>query len=64
MADVIDRAQQRIEEDLERSIAAARGIAPSVAPTGRCLNCEAPLADGLRWCDTDCRDDYEALGQC
>jgi hypothetical protein len=25
------------------------------------LNCEAPLAGGLRWCDSDCRDDYERL---
>ena len=27
--------------------------------TGFCLNCEEPLEDGHRWCDADCRDDFE-----
>lgn len=27
--------------------------------TGFCLNCDEPLAAGHRWCDADCRDDYE-----
>lgn len=27
--------------------------------TGRCLNCDAPLSDDHRWCDLNCRDDWE-----
>lgn len=28
-------------------------------PCGYCYNCEEPVAEGMRWCDTDCRSDYE-----
>lgn len=27
--------------------------------TGYCLNCGEPLEKGKRWCDKDCRDDWE-----
>ncbi len=27
--------------------------------TGRCLSCEKKLAEGLRWCDAACRDDWQ-----
>ena len=27
-------------------------------PTGFCLNCETPLAEGIRFCDKDCADDH------
>lgn len=30
-------------------------------PTGFCYNCVEPLPDGHRWCDADCRDDWEKL---
>lgn len=29
------------------------------AATGECLNCGELLPAGLRWCDADCRNDYE-----
>ena len=29
---------------------------------GECLNCQAPLGEGMRWCDADCRADWEKLG--
>jgi hypothetical protein len=37
--------------------------APLVAARGSCLFCEAPfqLGDGRRWCDADCRDDWERV---
>lgn len=28
-------------------------------PTGHCLCCNAPLETTHRWCDADCREDYE-----
>lgn len=31
--------------------------------TGRCLCCGKPLANGVRWCDADCRDDWEKISQ-
>lgn len=34
------------------------------APTGHCLWCEEPLNDTVqRWCDADCRNDYELAEQ-
>jgi predicted nucleic acid-binding Zn ribbon protein len=27
-------------------------------PTGFCLNCNEPLAEGHRFCDKDCADDH------
>ena len=30
-----------------------------VKPTGRCLFCHELLGDDHRWCDSDCRDDWE-----
>ncbi len=28
-------------------------------PTGFCYNCDEPLVDGRKFCDNDCRDDWE-----
>ena len=60
MADAADIANDRAEVDTGRAIAAsARPRGP--ASTGYCLNCgpDVPLPDGLRWCDADCRDDWQ-----
>ena len=32
---------------------------PSVPPTGECLYCGTALAQGERWCDVECRDEWE-----
>jgi hypothetical protein len=58
MPDFIDHAQQRSEEDLERAIAAARGI-PALPYVGSCYNCDAITPPGARFCDSDCREDYD-----
>jgi len=60
MADIIDMANDRAEQDLQRAVTAARtsnGL--EAAATGYCLHCGADLHTGLRWCDTDCRDDWQ-----
>jgi hypothetical protein len=31
------------------------------ATTGFCLNCGEPVADGLRWCSVECRDDWQRM---
>jgi hypothetical protein len=28
-------------------------------PIGECYFCQSPLTSGLRFCDAECRDDYE-----
>lgn len=58
MADEIDRAQERIER--EHALILAQRMPAGPAATGECLWCGEPLAPGLRWCDADCRDAWEA----
>lgn len=56
--EIIDRAQEEVERQLERSLQLARNQSVKYYAIGHCLNCEEPLADGMRWCDADCRDDF------
>ena len=65
MADFADLGADREEKD--RALALnVRALALKVrAPegpsaTGMCLCCGEPLADGLRWCDAECRDVWQA----
>lgn len=53
-----DRAQSRVERFGQLNIAKMRSTKPAPA-IGRCLFCGAALAGELRFCDVDCRDDFE-----
>lgn len=60
-ADQIDEAAATAELFLAAELA-ARARAAKAGPvfTGRCLNCDADhMTDGQRWCDQDCRDDWD-----
>lgn len=58
MADILDQAMA--VEELHRNLALQhRRQGPAIAETGFCLNCEAPVPAGHRWCDADCRDDWQ-----
>lgn len=60
MADVTDIASNY--EELERMSAIyhnRKGSDNSVKPTGYCLYCHETLEDGRRWCNAECRDDWE-----
>lgn len=59
MADLVDRWQAD-REVLERAALSHRKPA-GPAYTGHCLNCEAPVAAPLRWCNAGCRDDWQRL---
>ena len=55
--DDIDRAQDQAEKILAANLACAYvAVLPA---TGDCHNCGASVPDGHRFCDSDCRDDYE-----
>ena len=41
-----------------RNIAKARAQESRYRPIGICLYCSEPLSKDLRWCDSDCRDDF------
>lgn len=58
MTDAIDQGCQREQEDRDRAIANAMNR-PSLPYTGLCHNCDEITGGGRRFCDVDCRDDYE-----
>ena len=59
MADVADITSDRLEleEALRRQLAPV-DVGP--IPTGRCHNCEAAVEGDARFCDADCRGDWQA----
>lgn len=59
--DYADQAQDEIEQALRMALARrGAGSPPEVAATGFCLNCGEKLAEGVRWCDAVCRDEWAA----
>ena len=59
MTDIYDQATFREEQERERSIAAARRVGKLLEANGACHWCGEALRAGKRFCDADCRDDYE-----
>lgn len=55
--DEADRAQDHMERE-QRGLLAQRKPSGPVA-TGRCNYCRAVVAQGLRFCDALCAQDYE-----
>ena len=47
-------------EELDRDLALRMRRPGGPVACGYCLNCDAQLPDGQRWCDDDCRDDWQA----
>lgn len=58
--DQIDHANDLAEHEREIAIATAASAGPVAAPTGRCLNCGVRLRKDRRWCNAECREDWEA----
>lgn len=48
--DQFDAATEREMMDRDLAIARARSVAGEAIATGRCLWCDEPVEDGLRWC--------------
>lgn len=58
MSDDADRADLRISAAVQSALNQVRR-APGLHSDGRCHYCDEPVPDGLLFCNTDCRDDYE-----
>jgi hypothetical protein len=60
MPDEIDQIQDRMErdEELRRKYTPKP---PTLKSTGSCLYCGEDLSSDRRWCDADCREDYEFM---
>jgi len=46
-------------EELHRDVAIRKRKETGPKAIGVCYYCGEPLESGLRWCDIDCRDDWE-----
>lgn len=57
MADNVDVATEHSELILAAGLRLRKPEAPSAR--GHCLNCAEPLCSGQRWCDEDCKWDWE-----
>lgn len=57
--DQFDQATELETQDRELALSRARNCADGPQATGRCLWCDSPLADGHRWCNATCRDDWQ-----
>jgi hypothetical protein len=56
MADEIDQAKETEEQFITYALANRRE--PGPLECGECLNCGNEI-DGSRWCDTECRDQWQ-----
>lgn len=62
MANEADQASELEELFLTVSLANSRSkMVDSPVAKGVCLYCDERLAPPLRWCDKDCRDDWQRL---
>ncbi|GAB4112981.1 MAG: hypothetical protein Fur0019_19390 [Tibeticola sp.] len=55
--DEADITAERLEIEMARLLKLRRASGP--APTGECLWCGEKVAEHLRWCSVECRDDWE-----
>lgn len=58
IADPLDRAAAETESHIAAALSVRKPEGP--VANGACHNCGAPLAEGLRWCDRACCEDWEA----
>lgn len=58
MADEVDITTDREELNIANAIRAARQ-SKGPGAFGKCHWCSEPLAGSARWCDENCRDDWQ-----
>lgn len=57
--DKADKTQENAELYLSTALYKSRRHEPDIVPIGQCLFCGDPVAEQRRWCDADCRDEWE-----
>jgi uncharacterized OB-fold protein len=55
--DDLDHASIIEAENLKLNLSIHKPTGPTA--TGKCLTCGAKLSPGRRWCNADCRDEWE-----
>ena len=59
MSDEADVSQDRMEKEAELRKKFTPSNRLEVEPIGKCYNCGEKVAEGVRWCDKDCQDDWK-----
>ena len=59
MSDEIDKVNDHVQFLLDHEIAKVRVSAKPIEATGECLSCGEGLDSGKRWCNADCRDEWQ-----
>lgn len=60
MADIADKANDLVAMNEELAIRSLHNQKPKALFTGFCLHCEEVVEEPKRWCDSFCRDQWEA----
>lgn len=59
MSDEVDMASDQEQAMRDAAIRNASMFTSSQKVCGKCLNCGEELKADLRWCNSDCREDFE-----
>lgn len=57
MNDIVDQANDHIERETAALLASRRMT--ELQPCGSCYNCGEDIAPGRKFCDIECREDYD-----
>lgn len=63
MTDELDLASDREQLERDAAIRNASAYRSNLKPCGKCLNCGEEVASELRFCDADCRDDFQSRNE-
>lgn len=63
MTDIVDDAQKAVEFNLKTALHHCRRDEPNAVATGFCLYCDEPIEPPRRWCNADCRDEWQRENQ-
>jgi RNA polymerase-binding transcription factor DksA len=55
--DEVDQANDHIEREMQARLSARR--LAELQPCGSCYNCGEDIAPGRKFCDIECREDYD-----
>ncbi|MFN4003333.1 MAG: hypothetical protein ACK4MJ_12285 [Hylemonella sp.] len=59
MADDADLTDAHLEREMQMRLAALRRRQQALPYSGQCYWCGEDVAPPKRWCDADCRDEWE-----
>jgi hypothetical protein len=59
--DEADRAGENAEVTTKGNLYKSHRVTTTATATGNCLFCDQVTAINLRWCDANCRDDWQLI---